>query len=707
MIQFEYEGNQFQYIPYNTLLDLNALLPKRKDYKQSKFLDMGAAFDIETSKVPNENLSFMYMWQFAISNSKKNAITIIGRTWEELIEFLKRLSEHYELKKKPLLVWVMNFSYEWQFIKRRLHWKVDKRNRQHVFALTDREVVRAMTDTDIEFRDAYILTQMGLNQLTESFQLNVKKLSGQDFNYKELRFPDTQLTNGQLAYGINDVLSLCEWYWVYIKPQFIKNHIDIPLTSTGIVRQELKRNFKKWNRRERLKYKKKVNNSFPAQWMYEAMISWLFRGGYTHANAGLADNIWINLGLEGQDIKSSYPAIILHDLVPYEFVERPVEWFDKYGFNRAVCATVAYFGTFVFTNIRSKSGFSFESENKIVEYSSDAVFDNGRLLKASSITVVLNEVDMLQCYDKIYEWDKVECLSIYRSDKEPFPTFIKDLVLKYFCLKETMRDNPVEYMLAKRKLNSIYGMLVTSLFHTNLSFDENLGIFVDVPNKKTFEELAKEQILLPQHGIWVTSYARANLVNLMVKCDSHHTVYDDTDSLKILNSYGCSWAFKDYNDRMHRINSTMYVGKYERSLFREIGCYEFESKYFKFKTLGSKRYIYDVAHKDKETGMYSLETNVTIAGMKKGTLQKHCKREGLDIYKEFRHDLKLDSNESEKLTSVYEDSEWTRKIEGRVINEKSCVCLVEIPFHMSLTADYIALVAELHEHNMRVYGNRF
>lgn len=693
---FEYQNNTYSYIPYEELE--MSMLPKRRDYKQSKYLDMGCGFDIETSRVPNEKLSFMYMWQFAIDE-----VTIIGRTWDEFVEFLDRISEHYQLDKKPMLCYIHNMSFEWQFIKRRLKWAKNKKGKSSVFALENREVIKATTTSGIEFRDSAILTQMSLSQMAKSFDLGIKKLDEEGFDYEKLRFSDTPLSDMELAYAINDVQILSRFYHKYIKNEFVRKHINISLTSTGIVRDELKRNFKKWNKKERVRYSRFVKLAYPDEKMYEAMITWLYRGGMTHANACLTDVLWENIGLSSYDIKSSYPASLAHELYPTDFVERPVEWFYKYGFNKAVTKKVAYFGTFVFKNIRAKSTFSLESENKIVEYSPDAIFDNGRLVKAKEITVLLNEIDM-DLYDRIYEWDELICLTVYKSDKAPLPKFILDMVLKYFYLKESLPSG-YERDIVKRKLNAIYGMMCTRLYKSNLEFDEETGMFVESKNTKNFEQLKADEILLPQFGIWCTSYSRSRLVKAMVSCDCHHNVYNDTDSCKILNDIGCTWVFKAHNDEMERINKTMYVGNYDRKYFKDMGKFECEyPKMFRFKTLGAKRYIYTIAVQDKETKLYSLKDFTTIAGMKKGSLQRYAKAHKIDIYDAFANELRLSEDESDKLTSVYEDAEWNRTIDGHDVSELSCVTLVKIAFSMKMTLEYIKLIEEFHVLNKRTYG---
>lgn len=701
---FEYDNHTYSYIQYNSALFNVECLPKRKDYKQSKYLDMGCGFDIETSRIPDEHKSFMYMWQFAI-----NEQTIIGRTWEEFDEFIQIITQFYETNKKPLLVWIHNMSFEWSFIKRRLKWKYNKRGKCSVFALERRKVIKALTESGIEFRDSLIVTQMSLSQMAKSFELDIHKLPGEVFDYDELRFSDTPLNNGQLAYGINDVQILQKWYHKYIKQEFIKKHIDIPLTATSIVRGEIKRAFKHVPKKERNKYLRMIQYGFPDKEKYEVLIRWLYRGGMTHANVGLTGVKWENIGLSSYDIKSSYPSTLCHELFPYEFAERPVEWFYKYGFDNHLLETVAYYGTFVFNNIRAKTTFSLESENKIIQYSKDAVFDNGRLVKASQIVVILNEVDM-KMYRMIYNWgdnssiDEIECSSIFRANKHRLPKFILDTILKYYYLKESLPSG-YERDCVKRKLNSVYGYFVSGLFHTQLNFNENTGMFDDVGNSKSFEQIVKKEIVTPYVGIWCTSYSRYRLVKAMCQCDSHHNVYNDTDSSYILNSTGCEWVFKAHNDLMERINKTMYVGDYDRKYFMDMGKFECENpKIFRYKTLGCKRYIYSVAYFDKDKNKYYLKDKVTIAGMKKGSLQKYCAKEELDIYDAFDNNLELLPEDSDKLTSVYEDSEFTREIDGHIINEKSCVTLIPIKFKMKMTVEYLEIINAMMEHNSRVYG---
>ena len=694
-MKFEYNGNKYEYIPFNELT--TADLPKKKDFKRSAFLDMGCGFDIETTKIPDENLSFMYVWQFAINN-----LTVIGRNWDEFREFLDMISDFYELRKKPLLVWVHNLSFEFQFIKNQLTWKQDKKGRFHIFAMDNRKIVKATTENGIEFRDSLILTQMSLSQVAKSYELDIKKLDEDGFDYDKLRFADTVLSDMELAYCINDVQILQKFYHKYIKKEFIQKHLPVSLTSTGIVRDELNRNFKKWNKKEKNKYLRLLRRAFPEEDTYKAIIRWLYRGGMVHSNSFLTGNTWINIGLAGADIKSSYPSSICHELYPDEFIERTPEWWYQNGHNKAITKKIAYYGTFVFTNIQAIHGFSLESKNKCIYVSDDAIWDNGRLVKASKLTVMLTEVDF-EMYEMLYKWDEVECLSCFISQKRPLPTFVLDLVLKYYFLKESLPSG-YERNCVKRKLNAIYGMMVTGLFHTTLNFNDDTGMFEEAGIEKSYAKIIENEILLPQYGIWVTAYSRYRLVKAMVQCGDDHNIYNDTDSCKIMNYDGCKHVFDAHNDLMHRLNKKMYIGKYDRKYFMNMGIFDIEyDKMWKFKTLGSKRYCYTVAEKDKD-GMVRLHDQTVIAGMKKGSLQKYCKKNDIDIYEAFRNDLQLSAEESDKLTTSYEDVEWIRIVAGHEVSEKSCVTLIKIPFSMTMAVDYLMLLEEVSRMNSRKIG---
>lgn len=64
---------------------------KHKTTKNKIYRDCICSFDIETSRLPDSEHSFMYIWQFNILGY----YTIYGRYWNEFIYFLNRITEKY------------------------------------------------------------------------------------------------------------------------------------------------------------------------------------------------------------------------------------------------------------------------------------------------------------------------------------------------------------------------------------------------------------------------------------------------------------------------------------------------------------------------------------------------------------------------------------------------------------------------------------
>ena len=90
MRRFRYKGEKYKYIPFSELEEKN--LPKFLPYKETGYIDMGAAFDIETTSYFSEKytkfMGTMWHWQFGLDD-----MTITGRTWDEFISFIEMLQK--------------------------------------------------------------------------------------------------------------------------------------------------------------------------------------------------------------------------------------------------------------------------------------------------------------------------------------------------------------------------------------------------------------------------------------------------------------------------------------------------------------------------------------------------------------------------------------------------------------------------------------
>ena len=212
--------------------------PRGNPYKKDRtnYLDCICAFDIESTNLPDIKQAIMYIWQFQVDMD----YTIIGRSWQSFLEMLKKIKQ--ELGETKLPIFVHNLSYEWEFLSGIYKFESDE-----VFCMDDRKILRCSMFGNFEFRCSYLLTNMSLAMFTKRMGVEDSKLSG--FDYKKLRFPDTKLSDFELQYCINDVLGLVE-----ALKRKMENDGDtiytMPLTSTGYVRKEAKKEMDKFNHQQ-------------------------------------------------------------------------------------------------------------------------------------------------------------------------------------------------------------------------------------------------------------------------------------------------------------------------------------------------------------------------------------------------------------------------------------------------------------------------
>lgn len=655
----------------------------------------GCAFDIETVTV-DTTFATMYMWQFAIGTD----FVIIGRTWEQFQKLVSLLEEKY-CKDCKVIVWVHNLSYEFSFCRKWLEYATDRHGNAEVFATAERKVVYFRTKGGLEFRDSYILTARSLARLPKDygFEGKCKKLKEETgFDYKELRTSATKLKNTEIAYGINDVLVLTNFHKYYIYKEFIRNDKDIPLTSTGIVRADLKASFKKLPTKEQHAYNEMIRECYPKEDEYKKMLAFLYRGGFVHANKLYTGVVLENMDIGSFDFKSSYPSVMF-DLFPYKFIQKPSSFFKKYiypVYDWQYMKERAFYGTFTFENLRAKNCHSIESKSKCIDCK-NVVEDNGRIQSAEYVVVMLNDDDWKN-YCDFYDWDKVTCHCIHFSKCKPLPHFLLDIVAYYFNAKETFEKTDPLRNLCKYKLNSCYGMCVTSLFNEHIVLNDS-GNLVKESAPIQWDKAVKKQLLLAQWGIWISSKARRNLLSTVAKIPND-VAYCDTDSIKMVNVTNNQYVIDNYNARITRRNKSMYTSTYDRKVFKNLGKFDYEGKYFRLKMLGAKRYIHS------EVSHGKLITDATICGLPKGALEDYAQN---NIYEMFDFGLELNEEYANKLTASYNDEGGTRYITDRdglqfKCTEKSCVSLTDTTYKLNVSQSYITLLQSIIEQRGLSYG---
>ena len=255
------------------------------------------AFDIETSRLPGTDDAFMYVWQFQIDER----LTVMGRTWDEAMQLFGDIAGWIDSNNVSLVILVHNLSYEFQFLS-----GVYPFEPAEVFALDSRKVAKCtMFGKKLEFRCTYIHSNMSLSMYTEKMHVQHRKLDGDEYNYKVLRYPWTPLTSEELAYCQNDVLGLVEAY----KAEMQRDHdtlSTIPMTSTGYVRRDCKRAMRLYSRAS-------VKAAQPDERSY-AMLRAAFRGGDVHANRYFVGHILHDV--KSADRSSSYPDVMCNGRFP-------------------------------------------------------------------------------------------------------------------------------------------------------------------------------------------------------------------------------------------------------------------------------------------------------------------------------------------------------------------------------------------------------
>ena len=151
---------------------------KRKN--DTRYKDIVTAFDIETTRLPDVDQSFMYIWQWAFGPD----LVVTGRTWNELDNLIVALKSRMG-EDDRLVVYVHNLSYEFQFLRAIHEWEDAE-----VFAVKSRKVAKA-TWEQLEFRCSYIHSNMGLSTYLKKMGAKHQKLSGKDFDYDKIRWPWT------------------------------------------------------------------------------------------------------------------------------------------------------------------------------------------------------------------------------------------------------------------------------------------------------------------------------------------------------------------------------------------------------------------------------------------------------------------------------------------------------------------------------------
>lgn len=644
------------------------VIVRHKGRNKLSYIPLYMGFDIETTNYIHDNykVAYMYIWQYALATDQEICV-YLGRTWDDFVYLLDSIITHYGLcKSVRAICWDANMGFEYQFLRKHLQWTTDDYS---FFAKEERKPLLCTYREGLEMREALTISGGSLAQLAKDY-CTTQKLVG-DLDYSIERNDLTPLTDTELSYCINDVVILAE-FSANIFERFIRPDKKVPLTKTGILRSETKREFNTLVKNKN-EYMQTILQAYPDERTYKLWFRWLFRGGFVHANYSLANQILTDM--RAFDITSSYPARM--NLSYY-----PVTPFRKCRYDAALLQTHCCIMIVDLYDVRSSTMHSIESGYKIID-SINPKYDNGRLYQADYIRVWLTELDW-DNYQYYYKWSRFTIKYFATAKRGKLPIYLRSVLNRHYITKAELKaagksDTP-EYAIVKSGVNSAYGLTVTRLCLDKVSCDGET--WSTDPVALEYEKEKQKQILLPQWGIYVAAHARHELLQMVKtiteKC-GNIIAYCDTDSIKCKDHPLLDGIIADYNKD---IAAQLKAAGLTHPAFHDLGMFDDEYKgqrITRFKTLGAKRYLTEVNGKVK----------ATIAGLPKDVLLKY-KEDPFDAFK--ADGMEIAADISNKLTTRYNDEEHSDIIAGRRMHELSSVCLYSIPFTMLTENTYYEMI---------------
>ena len=619
----------------------------------------------------------MYIWQFSI-----NDIVYYGRSWDELKLFLKKLDESVPERK---FVFVHNLSFEFQFLKSQFHFEEVTARKSH------KTMTALMRDYNILFKCSYIMSNCALKYLPDLFNLPVEKMVG-DLDYSLIRTSQTDLTDEEMKYCENDCLVV--YYYILEELKTYEYVNKIPTTSTGKVRKELQALVRTDYKYRRLVYK--AINTNPH--VYNLLVQ-AFGGGYTHANWIYADEVLNNV--DSYDETSAYPYVLVSCRFPSsEF--KPCNIKRKKDMSKHLC----YLLVVRFYNIKCKYYNNFISASKC-NYIKGAKYDNGRIISADEIEITLTDIDfyfILDTYKGSYEIVESWFCNYAYLPKQ----FIEFVLQKYVNKTEFkgVAGKEIEYQKEKNKFNALYGMSVTNMIRDNVVYKDDVEEWFEeeLTNDEIIDKLQiekKKSFLSFAWGVWVTAYARDNLLRRVIELDDY-VVYCDTDSCKLVDGYDKS-VFEKYNESV--VEKIKFVSKHLEIPFEKyatkdkkgvphlLGVFESETEgdskytYSKFITQGAKKYAVEQNGKIK----------ITIAGVPKSGAK------ALKSLDDFRDNLVFKYEDTGKNILLYVDAQDSFELtdylgKKAIVNDKSGCCLLPTTYVLGKSEEYANLISDDSSH---------
>lgn len=676
---------------------------KRRHKKTSiHYYNCSCAFDIETTSFIDSNKdksATMYVWMLGI-----NGLCMMGRTWEEFIDVINAVVEILDLdENNRIVIGIHNLGYEFQFMRHYFEW-------EKVFSVDIRKPVYAITKNGIEFRDTLILSGYKLETVGKNLHTyKVKKMIG-DLDYSKIRNCKTKLYEKEIGYCINDIKIVMAYLQECIDTE--GDITKIPLTKTGYIRRYVKnacfgldlneKNYKKWD------YMDLIQNLTLDPEEYR-MLKRAFCGGFTHASPFYSGKICEDV--MSMDLTSSYPTQLCLPKFPMSKGEIH-NISSKKGFEESLKLYCCLFDIEI-ENLQSKFMYdAYISRSRCIQCD-NPILSNGRVVSADRVIMTLTEQDY-NIIKNVYTWDRIKIGKMYRYKRGYLPKDFVRSVLELYKSKTELKGlegndkngvpYSVTYLNRKEMLNSCYGMTVTDIVRDDIIYEDDWREETPDLNESIEKyNTNKGRFLFYPWGVWTTACARTSVWSAIFNLKDDY-IYSDTDSVKFKNPEKHMEYFKKYNRIItEQLNETCkhfgfptdYVHpKNNKGEEKQLGIWDFDGLYQKFKTLGAKRYMLQYSN-DHRNGESAGEYSLTVSGLnKKITLPYLLKKYGSKIFEAFSDGLYIPNGFTGKNTHTYIDdaqSGTLKDYQGNIAryNEYSSIHLGSSDYSLSISQEYI------------------
>ena len=642
-------------IKYYTVEELDRILekftPDVVGRGKHKYINIASGFDLEDTNIDDKQIALMYHWQLGLLYEKTGFVyCIIGRTDKSLIECINKLNNYAKSKKAKILIYVQNLSFEYFFLRGLI--KFD-----NYFVTRANSILYAIYE-NVEFRCSYLLSGCSLSMLTDYMpkETNLNKLVG-DLDYNVTRTPNSNMTDLEIAYCLQDVRVLCKYIQYQIETW--GNIAEIPLTKTSGALRKMRLYCmpKGKDTMSTIKKKRFIREisqlKFHTDAEFECAVK-AFMGGHTNANPLSTNKILKDI--TAWDFISSYSAVCCYSCeFPKSYIDCYVDKEESF-LTEELHLNHAFICQITLENVKP----AYYVRNDGTEY--NAIWDSfipyekcenienaktdkssGKIISADKITIYCTHLDY-ELYKQFYDFKcKVDFICTYTKSYLPRPVI--EFILQQYREKTKLKNvtgKEIQYNLSKEILNSCsYGAHVKSPLKEVLQYNEEeekwLKTFKDEWFSDVYDLTTEEgenkyyldkainynrrifsgQVIIPYiAAIFIPSIAKSNIGWTIFNAGRNKKYhYSDTDSIYISDNIDYIDFFnegvKDQFDDMcnfYGFDSDVWRPKNDEGDEKPLGYFALDGKYKYMKILRPKTYI---------TIDYNDELHTTIAGLGK------------------------------------------------------------------------------------------